>query len=173
MVHEIALTIKPTMNCNMRCRHCFNGDDLNSSGLLDIEKAFWFIEAACKEYQDVKVTFHGGEPTLAGLDYYKRIYAFQGQMREKYKVSFSNNYTTNAVLLNDELIDCLISNNALINISFDGPYNDYLRGNADVSVIKKYITADNINEVGESGGEISITFIEKDGKVLVDSISKK
>lgn len=147
MVHEIALTIKPTMNCNMRCRHCFNGNDLNSSGLLDIEKAYWFIESACKEYKDVKITFHGGEPTLAGLDYYKNIYGFQDKMKEKYKVGFSNNFTTNAVLLNDKLMDLLIHYNVLINISFDGPYNDFLRGNSEI-VYKK------ICSIQEKGGRV-------------------
>ncbi len=147
MVHEIALTIKPTMNCNMRCRHCFNGDDLNTSGLLDIEKIYWFIESACKEYKDVKITFHGGEPTLAGLDYYKKIYAFQDEMVEKYKVKFSNNFTTNAVLLNKELMDLLISHNALINISFDGPFNDFLRENSD-------LVYERICSVKEKGGRV-------------------
>lgn len=147
MVHEIALTIKPTMNCNMRCRHCFNGDDLNISGILDIEKVYWFIESACKEYQDVKITFHGGEPTLAGLDYYKKIYAFQDVIGEKYKVKFSNNFTTNAVLLNDELMDLLISHNTLINISFDGPYNDFLRRNS--ALVYERICA-----VKEKGGRV-------------------
>lgn len=149
MVHEIALTIKPTMNCNMRCRHCFNGDALNESGLLDVEKACWFIESACKEYQDVKITFHGGEPTLAGIDYYKKIYAFQDKMKERYKVEFSNNFTTNAVLLNDELMDLLIHYNALINISFDGPYNDFLRGNSEL-VYKR------ICSVKEKGGQVRV-----------------
>ena len=53
MVHEIALTIKPTMKCNMKCRHCFNGDSLNGSEMLGIKNACQFIEAACREYSDV------------------------------------------------------------------------------------------------------------------------
>ncbi len=131
MVHEIALTIKPTMSCNMRCKHCFNGDVLNASDMLDIDTVCDFIEAACKEYKDVKVTFHGGEPTLAGLNFYEKMFDFQSKMKEKYCVRFSNNFTTNGLLLTDELIDLLIENSALINISFDGPYNDVLRGHSD------------------------------------------
>lgn len=131
MVHEIALTIKPTMKCNMRCRHCFNGDSLNASNMLDINTVYNFIEAACREYKDVKVTFHGGEPTLAGVEFYEKAFEFESQMVEKYGVKFSNNFTTNGLLLNDELIDLLIKNNTLINISFDGPYNDILRGHSE------------------------------------------
>lgn len=131
MVHEIALTIKPTMSCNMRCKHCFNGDDLNCSEFLEIQKVYKFIEAACKEYNDVKITFHGGEPTLAGLDFYEKVFAFQEAMIQKYGTSFSNNFTTNALLLTDELIDLLITHDTLINISFDGPYNHVLREHSD------------------------------------------
>ena len=39
MVHEIALTIKPTMKCNMKCRHCFNGDSLNGSEMLPVYRS--------------------------------------------------------------------------------------------------------------------------------------
>lgn len=147
MVHEIALTIKPTMSCNMRCKHCFNGDELNSSDILEVERACHFIESACKEYQDVKVTFHGGEPTLAGIDFYKTVFDFQHKMIEKYNVSFSNNFTTNAILLDDELIELLIKNKALINISFDGPYNEVLRQNGKIVYSK-------IVRVKEKGGRV-------------------
>ena len=145
MIHEIALTIKPTMSCNMRCKHCFNGDILNSSEMLELDKVKNFIEAACKKYKDVKITFHGGEPTLAGIEYYKTVFSFQNEMKIKYGTKFSNNFTTNALLLNDELMELLIENNALINISFDGPYNDYLRAYSD-------IVLDRIMNVKSKGG---------------------
>lgn len=117
MIHEIALTIKPTMNCNMRCKHCFNGDILNHSEMLGLDKVKNFIEAACRKYRDVKITFHGGEPTLAGVKYYKIVFLFQDVMEKKYGSKFSNNFTTNALILNDEFIELLIANNTLINIS--------------------------------------------------------
>lgn len=147
MVHEIALTIKPTMNCNMRCKHCFNGDSLNKSNMIDCSAVFYFIEAACKEYKDVKVTFHGGEPTLAGVDFYKDVFDFQTKMSNEYGVIFSNNFTTNGLLLTEELMDLLIQRNALMNISFDGPYNDVLRGYSEI-VYKK------ICEVKSKGGRV-------------------
>ena len=147
MIHEIALTIKPTMNCNMKCKHCFNGDSLNSSEMLSINAAYSFIEAACKEYQDIKVTFHGGEPTLAGYDFYNDIFSYEKKMINQYGVKFSNNFTTNAILLSDELMDLLIENNTLINISFDGPYNDILRKGSET-------VYERICRVKEKGGRV-------------------
>ena len=50
--------------------------------------------------------------------------------------------------------------------------NAYLKGKATMETIKKYIKADNIKEVGEDKGTINITFVEKDNKLLVESIKK-
>lgn len=132
MVHEIALTIKPTLSCNMRCRHCFNGDDLNVSNFIDIKSVYSFLETAAKEYKDVKVTFHGGEPSLAGFDFYDKVFAYEHYLTEKYGAIFSNNFTTNSLTLEDKLIDLLIANDVLINVSFDGPFNHILRQNGEV-----------------------------------------
>ncbi len=70
MKNEIALTIKPTLACNMKCLHCFNGDVLLKPEIIDIQIVLDLLEKACKDYKVVKVTFHGGEPTLAGIDFY-------------------------------------------------------------------------------------------------------
>ena len=149
MIHEIALTIKPTMKCNMRCKHCFNGDVRYISQVVEVKSVYKFIESACKEYQDIKVTFHGGEPTLVGYDFYQNIFAYENKMAEQYGVNFSNNFTTNALLLSEELMDLLISNNVLINISFDGPYNDILRENSKIVYEK-------IRRVKIKGGRVRV-----------------
>lgn len=127
MKKEIALTIKPTMSCNMRCKHCFNGNDLKDSSILPVSAVLKFIELACRDYEIVKITFHGGEPSLAGIDYYKTVFSFQKKMEEVYGTKFHNNFTTNGLLLNEEYIDLLVSNRVMVNLSFDGPYNHILR----------------------------------------------
>lgn len=136
---EIAITVKPTLSCNMKCYHCFNGDKLNSSGLIDINKVKSLFKKACYEYDSIKVTFHGGEPTLAGIDFYKAFFQYEHRLSEEYGMKFRNFFTTNGLLLDDVFIDLLIENNTLINVSYDGPYNDVLRQNSDevLSNIKK------------------------------------
>ncbi|MGL5712729.1 MAG: radical SAM protein [Paraclostridium sp.] len=124
---EMALTIKPTLSCNMRCLHCFNGDSAKIIDFVDKESVYNFLEVASKEYKYVKVTFHGGEPSLAGFDFYNDIFKFQKKLIEKYGTIFNNLFTTNGLFLEDRLIDLLIQNNTLISISFDGPFNDVLR----------------------------------------------
>lgn len=128
---EIGITVKPTLSCNMRCKHCFNGEKLNKSGVISAERVILLLQKASKEYDTIKITFHGGEPTLAGIDFYRKIFDFQQLQHKEEGTVFRNFFTTNGLLLNEEFIDLLIQNGTLINVSFDGPYNFVLRQNSD------------------------------------------
>ena len=132
MDQEIALTIKPTMNCNMRCRHCFNGDDLNYPGFTDFETVCRFVEIAAKNFPAVKITFHGGEPTLAGENFYRDFYGFENALSKKFGTKFLNLFTTNGKILSENLADILIANDTLINVSFDGIFNSVLRDDTEI-----------------------------------------
>ncbi len=127
MREKIDLTIKPTMGCNMKCKHCFNGDAFVPTDMLEVDTALALVEKACREYKTVKVVFHGGEPSLAGIGFYNRFFDMLPIYKERYGTMFNILFTTNGLLLNDEFIDLLNANNVLINVSFDGPYNHLLR----------------------------------------------
>lgn len=124
---DIALTIKPTMSCNMKCKHCFNGECAENGQMLDINAAKRFIELAARDYQNVKVTFHGGEPSLAGLEYYKELFRYEKDLEQRYNCHFTHYFTTNGLALNDAFLMLLRDNKTTVNFSFDGPYNDVLR----------------------------------------------
>lgn len=128
---EIAITIKPTLACNMHCKHCFNGANMNNEQCLDIETALKLVDIASAEYETVKVTFHGGELSMMGYDFYSEFYASQQEIRKERGTIFSNYFTTNGLLLNKSFVQLLKANNVMINISFDGPFNDVLRYNTD------------------------------------------
>ena len=115
------------MGCNMKCKHCFNGDAFIPTDMLDVETALEFVKKACKEYDNVKIVFHGGEPTLAGIEFYKKFFAGIDSFKKNYGTEFNILFTTNGMLLTDAFIDLLNKNNVLINVSFDGPYNSILR----------------------------------------------
>lgn len=132
MKYDISMTIKPIMLCNMRCKHCFNGDDLNIINVLPVETACRFLEVASRDYKRIKITFHGGEPTLAGVDFYRKFYTLEQKFAQEKGITFFNFFTTNGYALNEELAGILIENNAMINVSFDGPYNHILRQNSEV-----------------------------------------
>ena len=149
MKNEIALTIKPTMLCNMKCKHCFNGDTLDSAEILDAESACKAIRLACKSYENVKITFHGGEPSLAGYDFYIKIFDCKRNLEKEFGTKFRFFFTTNGVLLGGALLDLLIQNDVVLNISYDGPCNDILRENSA-------LVLNNILQAKKKGAKIRI-----------------
>lgn len=83
------------------------------------------LEEYIKQYIEANdvplVTFswHGGEPLIAGLDYYRKAMEFQ----KKYcgEKQIDNTLQTNGILLNEEWCDFFRDNNFLIGVSIDGP----------------------------------------------------
>lgn len=132
MKDKIDLTIKPTMGCNMKCKHCFNGDAFLPTDMLEVDTAIELVKKACQEYRNVKIVFHGGEPTLAGIKFYKIFFESVCILKEQYHTEFNMIFTTNGLLLTEEFIDLLNANAVLINISFDGPYNELLRQHTQI-----------------------------------------
>lgn len=146
-MREIAITVKPTLSCNMKCKHCFNGNKFNKSKVISVDRVILLLDKASKEYDVIKLTFHGGEPTLAGKEFYRKIFEFQNRVNKENRTCFRNLFTTNGLLLDEEFIDILIENNTLINVSYDGPYNDILRQNSDKVL-------DNIKTIQHKNGRI-------------------
>ncbi len=120
------LMVKPTGPiCNLDCEYCF---------YLEKEKLYpakenWampdeVLEKYVREYieaQDVPtVTFawQGGEPTLLGVEFFKRAVKLQ----KKYSngKNLENTIQTNGILLNDEWCEFLSNNNFLVGLSIDG-----------------------------------------------------
>ena len=60
MGKRIAITIKPTNDCNMRCRHCYHAEEGFDSTIMSVDAAKRMMLIASKEYQEVHVVFHGG-----------------------------------------------------------------------------------------------------------------
>jgi len=68
----------------------------------------------------VTVAWQGGEPTLMGLDFFRRAIEYE----EKYRrpgMTFENTIQTNGTLLSDQWCEFLKTNNFLVGISIDGP----------------------------------------------------
>ena len=86
----LTLMIKPSSSlCNMRCRYCFYTDtarhrSVPSFGLMTAETLELLVKRVF-EYADrsVNLIFQGGEPTLAGLDFYRRLFTLEERYNTK------------------------------------------------------------------------------------------
>lgn len=117
--------IKPTNQCNMRCRYCFAEKYGYSKDILDVEKLKKYLILLSKKYDYINVIWHGGEPLMVSLDFYSEIYTFCKTLNSNFVFSLQ----TNGTLLNLENIKFFKDNNTNIGLSFDGLYNDNTRGN--------------------------------------------
>ena len=125
-MRSIHLLIKPASGmCNLNCRYCFYHDivekrEQRSYGFMSEETLEAVIEKALRyAEQDCTIAFQGGEPTLAGLDFYKKVVEFQKKHNRK-GVRVHNAIQTNGMLLDGQWADFLRDNHFLVGISLDG-----------------------------------------------------
>ncbi len=90
----------------------------------------------------VYFTWQGGEPTLAGLDFFRKVIHYQ--QRYACQKRIFNALLTNGILLNNEWCAFLKEHEFLVGISIDGPqelHDRYRRSNSGNGTFAKVIAA--------------------------------
>ena len=112
--------------CNLDCKYCFylEKEQLypeNEKWKMSDERLEVFVRdyIAAQPGPDVTFAFQGGEPTLLGVNYFRKVVAFQKQYAQGKTIA--NAFQTNGTLLNDEWGAFLAENNFLVGLSIDGP----------------------------------------------------
>jgi uncharacterized protein len=117
-------------SCNLNCTYCYY---LEKNKLYSGKKEFrmseellesftrQFIEA--NEVPVVTFTWQGGEPTLMGLDFFKKAIEFQKKYSGGKKIE--NAFQTNGTRLNDDWCKFFTDNNILVGISIDGAEHNH------------------------------------------------
>ena len=123
-IHVLA---KPSgATCNLACSYCFFLDKEllypNSKFRMSEETLEAYIRQLIETHRSNQVTvaWQGGEPTLMGVDFYRKAIEFQEKYR-KPGMTFENTMQTNGTLLNDEWCQFFKENDFLIGLSLDGP----------------------------------------------------
>lgn len=106
--------------CNLDCRYCFYIDKptqpvMNDATLVALIQQ----QIAAQPGKDVLFAWQGGEPTLCGVDFFRRVVALQKQYGAGKQIH--NTFQTNGILLNDEWCQFLHDNDWLVGLSLDGP----------------------------------------------------
>ena len=118
---------KPTGSaCNLHCDYCFflKKEALypGSSFRMPDEVHEAYIRQLLEAHQvpQVTIAWQGGEPTLMGLDFFRRSVELQKKYR-KPGTRIENTFQTNGILLDDEWCRFFHDNGFLIGLSLDGP----------------------------------------------------
>ncbi len=124
---RIHVLTKPTgAICNLNCSYCFFLDKEQlypgSRFRMTDDVLETYIRQLIETHQtpEVTVAWQGGEPTLMGIDFFRKAISFQEKYR-KPGMTFENTLQTNGTLLNDEWCAFFKENNYLIGLSLDGP----------------------------------------------------
>lgn len=124
---HINLLIMPTDACNMNCVYCFHKPYTNNVYKMNMETVKQLFDITALHYKTVNVIWHGGEPLLMGLQFYKDVL----ELQRSYSCRFTNSVQSNLTLLTPELADFFAENNIDISGSFDGICNEQSRGRSD------------------------------------------
>ncbi len=122
----ISVLIKPSSgNCNLRCKYCFYYDTMAkrqnpSFGYMTedtlecvIKEVLAFAEGECS------IAYQGGEPTLIGLDFYKKSM----ELQDKYNVNhvkIYNSIQTNGYSIDRDWAGFFVRHHFLVGLSLDG-----------------------------------------------------
>ena len=127
--------LKPAgAHCNLACKYCYY---LEKSKLYATSQRHLMtdemLERFTQEYIEAQTmghvlfTWHGGEPLMRSIDFYKKALTLQQKYaRGRY---IDNVIQTNGTLLTDEWCEFFAQNHWLVGISIDGPqqYHDHYR----------------------------------------------
>lgn len=156
------IMIKPVGSlCNLRCRYCYYLDKADIYGGKEPRMTFEMLETFIREYiaandvPEVLFNWHGGEPLLMGLDFYRKAI----QLQEKYASGkrIRNALQTNATLVTAEWADFFRENGFLIGVSLDGPrdvHDCYRAGKGGGSTFERVVKG--IAELYKAGVDYNI-----------------
>jgi uncharacterized protein len=113
--------------CNLDCSYCYYS---KKASFLGYGKLSTMSDRILEEYiaqhinaspgPVIRFSWHGGEPTLAGLDYFEKIVSLQHKHKPPDRL-ITNGMQTNGTLLDDEWCRFLAREGFSIGVSLDGP----------------------------------------------------
>lgn len=123
--HAMAKPVSST--CNLDCTYCYYlSKETLPGGPATGRMSDDILELFIQQYIDgvtapeVIFSWQGGEPTLLGLDFFRKVVAFE-KKHAKPGQKIQNDLQTNGTLLNEEWCEFLKANRFLVGLSIDGP----------------------------------------------------
>lgn len=126
----LSLLIKPASgSCNLRCKYCFYADEVShrekpsikhmtlDTVQIMVDKALSYADGDCT------FIFQGGEPTLAGLPFFRAFSDYVCQHPNPKRVRIHYAIQTNGYALDESWVKWFAEVDVLVGVSLDGPKN--------------------------------------------------
>ncbi len=127
-MNHVSLLIKPASSlCNLRCKYCFYADEIqkreqSNMGIMQRNTAERLIDASFTAQQgkgSISFSFQGGEPTLAGLDFFE-AFTETVEKRNVRGIPVCYAIQTNGMLIDERWATFLKKHHFLVGVSIDG-----------------------------------------------------
>lgn len=130
-----ALCLHVAHDCNLACKYCFacEGEYHGPRGLMSFEvgkKALDYLIEHSDTRKNLEVDFFGGEPSL-NFEVVKQLVAYGREKEKETGKNFRFTYTTNGIILTDEIMEFCNKEMSNVVLSLDGrrEVNDRMRTN--------------------------------------------
>lgn len=142
----VTLIVKVTNKCNLTCPYCYNQKKAVNREDMSLEMV---AQIARKFKGRINTwTWHGGEPTLMGINYFKEAHRIVRDINGDTKFAIQ----THGGLINEDWITFFKEENMHPGLSFDGYQNDYTRKNTRTFLEKRAL----LKEHGINSGAIMV-----------------
>jgi len=132
MAMTVNWVVKVSKLCNLRCRYCYEWEELGSRSRMSFELWAQLLQSV-REYHErqmmrlgrkleTRIIWHGGEPTLLPLNYFERVLALQREILGSALVEggqIKNTMQTNLYSIPAEKIDFFAQHGIQFGVSLD------------------------------------------------------
>lgn len=124
--NEFSLQLKPVgCACNIKCDYCYVEPFRFQDGrqifkVMPLDVLYTTLKSCLASNPNPTITWHGGEPTLAGLEFFQKAVEFINDLQQSGQ-SVRHVIQTNATLVDKTMAEFFANNNFEVSISLDGP----------------------------------------------------
>ena len=126
--HEVNWVIKASKFCNLRCRYCYEWNELNRRDRIQPPQWRRLLEGV-RDYHAIlrkslgsirsNIIWHGGEPLLLPVDYFEQVFDAQREILDSANIDYVNILQSNLYSVPERTLKVLQRENVHLGVSFD------------------------------------------------------
>nr|VFJ58843.1 MAG: uncharacterized protein BECKDK2373C_GA0170839_106818 [Candidatus Kentron sp. DK] len=160
-----SLVVRPVGDtCNLRCAYCYLAGGVAAPlRVMTPELGREMVRECACSFDDVQLLWHGGEPLLAGMGFFREILAEQ---RKYPHCRFVNFLQTNGISITPDIANFLAENHFRVRLSLDGPeavHNRFRKTKNSKGTFVQVLTA--IEHLRRAGLKLNISCVMTDESI--------